>query len=101
MTQSPAHTARCRRVAFGVIAALLVLASTAGGSEPLTDVDQIIALHIEARGGYENIKAIRTLVYSGGLYQEGDYRGSGNATMSFMRPYLRVVGNPEEPGDFK
>ncbi len=78
-------------------AALLLLAAAAAGAETLS-VDQIIERNTEARGGYERIKAIRTLVHSEGLYQEGDYTGSGDAFMAFARPYYRVVGNPERPG---
>lgn len=68
-------------------------------TEPL-GVDRIIDRHIEARGGYASIKALRNLVYSGGAYEEGDYRGEGNATMSLGRPYFKLVGNKNEPGDF-
>ena len=60
------------------------------------DVDGIISRHIEARGGLDRIRAIRTLVYSDGKYHEGDYTGSGHAFMAFMRPYFRVVGDPRD-----
>lgn len=61
------------------------------------DVDDIVSRHIAARGGYERIKAIRTLVYSGGRYRERDYTGDGKAFMALMRPYYKVVSNPEDP----
>ena len=56
--------------------------------------------HIEARGGYERIAALQTVVYSRGTYSEPGYTGSGNAFMARQRPYLKVVGNPEQPGGF-
>ncbi len=79
---------------------LAALAAVIPVSARAITVDEIIARHAEARGSYDKIKAIRTLVYSGGTYSEGDYTGSGNAMMAFARPYLRVVGNPEAPGGY-
>ncbi len=76
-----------------VILALL-LATTIRAAEP--SADEIIAKHIDARGGYETINAIHTLVYSGGTYRERDFTGSGKAFMAFKRPWYRVVGNPED-----
>jgi hypothetical protein len=75
----------------------LVSVATTTAQETLS-VDEILARHAAARGGYERIKALETVVYSNGLYQEGDYKGSGNAMMSVSRPYHRVVGNPEDRG---
>lgn len=69
-------------------------------AEPSLTVDEIVARHIEARGGYGRLMALRTLVYSEGLYSEADYEGSGNAMMAFARPYHRVVGNPADPGGY-
>ena len=63
-------------------------------------LDEIVDRYVAARGGYERIEAIRTLVYSAGRYQDGDYEGSGKAYMAFTRPYYRVVGNPESPGGY-
>ena len=59
-------------------------------------VDEVLDRHLAARGGADKIKAVRTLVFSGGTYQEGSYKGSGNAFMAFARPYYRVVGNHPE-----
>jgi hypothetical protein len=78
---------------------LALLAAPAAGQESLS-VDEVLARHAAARGGYERIKAIETVVYSRGLYQEGDYTGSGDAMMAVSRPYHRVVGNPEDRGAF-
>lgn len=73
---------------------ILSLALLAAAQPELT-VDQIIDRHVEVRGGAARVEAVRTLVFSGGTYREGTYVGSGTAFMAFMRPYFRVVGDPE------
>lgn len=85
-----------------LLIALLVAATAraAVASEPAVTADEIVQRHLTARGGAEAMRAIRSLVYSRGVYREGDYTGSGKAFMAFQRPYLRVVGNPESPGNF-
>ena len=98
----PSWTERAWSRARGthIVACAMALLCSVGATAPLTDVDEIVARHIDALGGHEKIKAIRSLVYSQGLYEEGDYKGSGDAWMARMRPYYRVVGNPENPGGF-
>ena len=64
------------------------------------DVDEIVRRHIEARGGYDAIKAIETLVFSEGVYREGDFVGGPDAFMAYKRPFYRLIGNPEQPGSF-
>ena len=78
---------------------ILAVTGLAQAGERLS-VDQIVERHIQARGGYAKIKAIKTLVYSGGTYREENYESPGNAFMAFKRPFLRVVGNPDSPGGF-
>jgi len=90
---------------LGALCLLASLAAIGPGSGPAIgqsplNVDDIVARYAQARGGYERIKALETVVYSQGLYQEGDYKGSGNAMMSVARPYHRVVGNPENRGGY-
>ena len=85
--------------ASAVLAVFILTPITLAAQENL-GVDEIIARHVEARGGSDRLQAIETLVYSGGLYKEPGYTGSGNAFMAFRRPYFKVVGNPEEPGGF-
>ena len=63
-------------------------------------VESVVARHLEARGGRDAIKAMRTVVFREGLYEEEGYQGSGDAFMALKRPYLKVVGNPEDPGAF-
>jgi hypothetical protein len=80
---------------------LLLFVSIAGATNAdETQVDRIVERHIDARGGAEKLRSIKTLVYSNGLYQEADHTGSGDAFMAFSRPYHRVVGNPEAPGGY-
>ncbi len=79
-------------------ASLLLLLFLPIAAHALT-VDEVIDRHLAARGGADKIKAVRTLVYSGGTYHEGSYTGSGNAYMAFARPYYRVVGDPEGNAD--
>ena len=81
-------------IKHAIVATALLIAFAARGQE--LSADQIIARHIDARGGYEKIKAIQTLVYSNGTYRERDFTGSGKAFMAFKRPWYRVVGNPED-----
>ncbi len=82
---------------FSVVA-LLCVGQPAANAAPLS-IDEVIERYIEAIGGYNNIKALRNLVYSGGTYQEGNYKIS-HATMSLARPYYKLVGNKDEPGAF-
>ncbi len=84
------------------IALVLLFAGSlpaAAGSETVT-ADEIVTRHVEARGGYERIRALDSLVFSEGLYREADYAGSGDAFMAVARPYYKVVGNPEKPGGY-
>lgn len=79
---------------FGETASAQNKASGNRAALPKLSVDEIIARNLKARGGYEALKAIKTLVYSKGTYHEDDFTGSGNSSMAFMRPYFRVVGDP-------
>lgn len=72
----------------------------AAGAKALPTADQVVAHHIDARGGYERIRKIRTLIYRG-IYHEGDYV-SPEAAMALMRPYYKLVGNPDRlSNDFR
>ncbi len=62
--------------------------------------DQVIEGYIVAIGGYERIKALDNLVYSGGTYEEGDYRSAGDSTMSRARPWYKLVGSKDRPGAY-
>ena len=68
--------------------------------QPPLSVDQIVERHIAARGGYDAIQNIDTLIYSRGQYSEPGYSSEDDAFMAYRRPYLKVVGNPEEPSVF-
>ncbi len=86
------------RLPCACIVGLLALAPATARVAPT--VEEIVQRHVEARGGYDKIRTVHTLVYSEGLYREGDYKGSGNAMMAFGRPYFRIVGNPAKPGGY-
>ena len=59
-------------------------------------VDQIVARHLEARGGAEKLSALQSVVYSHGKYREPGYEGSGGAFMAMARPYYKIVGDPAD-----
>src|SRR5262245_55734889 len=59
------------------------------GQSKAPTAEQIVQKAIDALGGYEQIKAIQSLNYSG-VYKEGTY--SGAAHMTRMRPNRRLVG---------
>ena len=62
-------------------------------------VDEIVDRYVNARGGYEKIAALHSLVIRG-EYREGDHV-SPNACLALMRPYYKLVGDPDKPvGDF-
>lgn len=58
-------------------------------------VDEIIDHYIAARGGRERIAALKSLVIRG-EYREGTHV-SPNAAMALMRPYYKLVGDPDKP----
>ena len=61
----------------------------------ITDADTIIERHLAARGGREKISALQSLVIRG-EYREGDHV-SPNATLALMRPWYKLVGDPDKP----
>jgi hypothetical protein len=83
-----------RSIHLTACAVALALSSPVAASIP-PSVDEIVSRYVAARGGYEKLKAIRTLIFRG-VYREGDY-SSPRAAMSLMRPYLKLVGDAEAP----
>ncbi len=86
-----------------VSSALLVLALAVAPvalAQEVTPVDAIIGRHIEARGGANAVRAIRSLVFDRGAYREPGYQDDGGATMMLMRPYFKLVGHPEREPSF-
>lgn len=79
--------------------AVMLLVCAPGNAEK-EDVDAIIDRFIEAVGGREKIDATDNLVYSGGTYEEGEYRSDGDASMSVARPWFKLVGDKNDPGDY-
>jgi hypothetical protein len=85
---------------YSPILAILLAATIPALAQDTLSLDEILDRHAEARGGYDKIRAIRTLVHSKGTYREPGFEGSGNAFMAHARPYFKRVGNPESPGNF-
>lgn len=64
--------------------------------------DDIVARHLQARGGAARVRAIETVVYRNGLYREPGYEGSGKAFMAMARPYYKIVSDPmDTAADFR
>ena len=84
--------------ALGSFAALLILAGAAAGppAAGAPTVEEILAHHAAARGGYERLKAVRSIIYRG-TYREGGRVVMPHAAMALMRPYYKLVGDPEHP----
>ena len=79
-----------------VVAASILTAPEARAGERLATAEGIIARYVEARGGAQAIRQIRTLIYRG-TYHEGKHV-SPHASMAKMRPFYKLVGDPEHPG---
>jgi hypothetical protein len=77
-----------------VIASLLIVTHPTRAQE--LSAEEIVARHLQARGGAQRLRAIETVIYSRGLYREGDYVGSGHAFMAMARPYFKIVGDPAD-----
>ncbi|HET9794278.1 MAG TPA: tetratricopeptide repeat protein, partial [Thermoanaerobaculia bacterium] len=76
---------------------LAISASLAASTAPTAD--EIVARYVEARGGAQRLAAIRSVIYRG-TYREGTHEND-HAAMALMRPYYKLVGDPEKPiGDF-
>jgi hypothetical protein len=65
---------------------LLALLSLASGTSFAVTVDELIARHIEARGGSERIKAIQSLQFSGKLELTGDLIAEFSLIRQIKRP---------------
>lgn len=75
-------------VLFGV-----AICGTALGAAVTPTADEIIARYAEARGGLGKMHAIQSVIYRG-EYREGEHVSDG-AAMALMRPYFKLVGDPE------
>ena len=76
-------------------AALLIAVAPLQAQQQLS-ADEIVARHLEARGGSQRLKALQTVVYRNGTYREGAYTSSGRAFMAMARPYFKIVGDPAD-----
>jgi hypothetical protein len=81
-------------------AALLFIVAPLQAQHP--SAEEIVARHLEARGGAQRLAALKTVVYRNGTYHEGSYTGSGHAFMAMARPYFKIVGDPTDTSaDFR
>lgn len=87
-----------RQSVFAFLLIVVTTLSTPAAAQ--LDADAVIARHIEARGGAAALRAIRSLVFDRGVYEEGDFRGDGGAVMLLMRPHYKLVGHPERNPEF-
>ena len=78
------------------IAILLLIAAAKVARAQDLSIEQIVARHLEARGGAAQLKALRSVVYSHGQYREPGHEGSGKAFMAMARPYYKIVGDPAD-----
>jgi hypothetical protein len=74
---------------------LLSLTAPGGRAAELPAVGEIIARHAAARGGYDKLRAVHSIVYRG-VYREGEHE-MPHAAMALMRPYYKLVGDPDHP----
>jgi hypothetical protein len=80
--------------------ALLFIVAPLQAQHP--SAEEIVARHLEARGGAQRLAALKTVVYRNGTYHEGSYTGSGRAFMAMARPYFKIVGDPADTSaDFR
>ncbi len=56
---------------------------------------EIVDRYVEARGGAEKLRDLRTAVYRGEYHEGGEV--SPNAAMAIMRPFYKLVGDPAKP----
>lgn len=68
-----------------------LLLAVASSSSPTTAIDQVVARHVAALGGIDNIHALHSFVKHG-WYHEGDFRIDTYTAQ--MRPFYRVIGDP-------
>jgi tetratricopeptide (TPR) repeat protein len=73
--------------------AVLAAIAAVSASAQAPSTDQIVEQYIAARGGREKIAALKSIVIRG-EYREGEHV-SPTATMALMRPYYKLVGDPD------
>jgi len=74
---------------------MLAIALALGLAATPPPVDDIVDRYVAARGGRAKIAAITSLVIRG-EYREGEHV-SPNACLALMRPYYKLVGDPDKP----
>jgi hypothetical protein len=76
---------------FTPLITIAALFASAVQAAPMAE--EVYARYIEARGGQAKLDAIQSIIERG-TYSEGTY--SGSAVQVHMRPYYRLVGDPDD-----
>jgi hypothetical protein len=97
---NPNKGKQMKRAISVMVVAIALLVSVTDVRAQVDTADEVISKHIESIGGYAAIKSLQNLVYSNGMYIEGDFRSDGNSAMSVGRPYYKLVGDKNSPGQY-
>jgi tetratricopeptide (TPR) repeat protein len=62
---------------------------------PSPTAGEIVDRYVEARGGIEKLRGIQSIIYRGTYRENGEV--DPGAAMAMMRPYYKIVGDPEKP----
>jgi len=76
-------------------ASAILLSSVALAGPTLPSADEVASRYVEARGGVAKLRALHSIIYRG-VYREGEHV-SDHAAMALMRPFYKLVGDPEKP----
>jgi hypothetical protein len=71
---------------------VLLLAATAAQGQPAPTVNEIVARHVEALGGSQNLDSVHTLIKHL-VYREGDFV-IPDAFVALGRPYYKTLADP-------
>src|SRR6185295_18493287 len=74
--------------------ALLTAAPGLVARSGLPTADEIVARHVEARGGRAALENIRSVIYRGRYREDGD-SAAHDAAMALRRPFYKLVGDPD------
>lgn len=83
-------------IRIAILVAVL-LAPALCRAQAVADADEIVAHHVAARGGLERLRAIRSIVSYFAYNEPGTANSNSRAVMALMRPYYKLVGDPDRP----
>jgi hypothetical protein len=82
---------------LAILAGVLLACANASAATPLPSADEIIARHCAARGGVDRLRALHSIVSYGTYREAGDDQSKPDSVMALMRPYYKLVGDPDHP----